>query len=205
MVGAEVYELLGQLREWVRDQVEQVRTTMALFVGIARTSSAGDEDEVKTDDQSKETTQVRRIEPWGLRWRPPSGVMGAILRAAGGVSNGMLIGISTKRYGPANLAQGEVELYCVATGTSVKLDKDGKITITAASGQDVVVNGGTLKVAREHDALNVGTLTGMSPAGPVNFVYVPGGFPAPGAPQTGPSITVGGIVADGTGAAHFKG
>lgn len=69
---------------------------------------------------------------------------------------------------------------------------------------DIILNGGTLKNAREHDALNVGPLTGMSPAGPVNFAYVPGGYPVPGTPQTGPSVTLGGIIAHGTGAPHVK-
>lgn len=200
MIGAEIYELVGNLREWVRGEVEQVRTTIALFVAIARTSSAGDEDEVKTNDQSNESTQVRRIEPWGLRWRPPSGVMGAILRAAGGASNGMLLGVSTKRYGPSGLEQGEVELYCVTTGTSIKLDKDGKITITSATGQDVVVNGGTLEVARDTDPVNAGALTGTAGPYPVNFTHVDA---KTGATTAGTTVNLTGKITDG--ASRFKG
>lgn len=82
-----------------------------------------------------------------------------------------------------------------AAGTTVEIHVDGG---------DIILNGGTLKVAREHDGLNVGTLSGMSPAGPVNLTYIPGGYPAPGAPQAGPSVNLGGIVKDGEGAAHVK-
>ena len=52
----------------------------------------------------------------------------------------------------------------------------GKIKVSA---NEITFNGGTAKVAREGDPVNLGTLSGSNTGGPVLFVYTPpGGLPS---------------------------
>lgn len=85
---------------------------------------------------------------------------------------------------------------------------NGKVEITAKSGADVVINGGSLKAARVSDPLAVGTLTGQAGPFPVVFAYVPmtsaAGVDVPGVPQAGPTVNLGGIISNGGGAPNVK-
>lgn len=96
---------------------------------------------------------------------------------------------------------GEVRLHGVAAASAtavVRIRANGSIEITAASGQDVVVNGGSLKVARDTDPVNRTTAMGTW----MTQVQAAVNGLAPG------SVTpfVGGVVgAVADGAAHFKG
>lgn len=87
----------------------------------------------------------------------------------------------------------------------IRIRASGAISIDAKAGQDVTFNGGTLKVARETDPVNVCTLTATSPSGPVTFVLVPlDASGAPGAPVTSPTVTVPAVIAHAGGAPHVK-
>lgn len=197
---------IRELRSWVETYVQTRLGALVEFTRLAASTATGEEDSVEVGGGDQRMQRpVRRIEPWGLRGRPPAGVWAAVIKAIAGASNGLMVGISTTRHGPADLETGETELYCSASGTRVYLDKDGVVHIDAASGQDIIFNGGTLRVAREHDALDVGTLVATAGPYPVVFTYVPGAYPGAGTPQSGPSISLAGIVADGTGAPHTKG
>jgi len=195
------FSLLAELREQLRAYVDRRIASLIEFPKLAKSSASGEnEDAVEVSDG--ETTYqrtVRRVEQWGLRVRPPAGIRAAVIKALGGATNGMYVGIASTRYGPSNLEDGETALYCIAGDTVVKLDKDGKVTIDAAAGQDVVVNGGTLKVARDTDPISAGTLTGQAGPYPVVFVHTPPG----GAPSTGQSVTLAGKITNG--ATRFKG
>jgi hypothetical protein len=72
----------------------------------------------------------------------------------------------------------------------------------------IKLNGGNLKNARVTDPLAVGTLTGQAGPYPVVFTYVPtqnvGGVDTPGAPSSGPSVNLAGIVSNGGGATGVK-
>ncbi len=197
---------IRDLRSWVESYVQTRLGALVEFTRVAASTATGEKDavEVGGGDQRMQRP-VRRVEPWGVRGRPPAGVFAAIVKAIAGASNGLLVGISSTRYGSQALEAGETEIYCSASGTRIFLDKTGTIHIDAASGQDVILNGGTLQVARETDALDVGTLVATAGPYPVLFTYTPGAYPPPGTPQSGASISLAGIVAKGTGAAHTKG
>ena len=157
-----IFSSLRELREWVDAKIANRLASIVWYAPVAKSSADGSSDAVEghqidvdePPDGVARDYQVpaRRVEPFGLRSVPPTGVFGAVIRAMGGAANGILVGISSNRYGPSALVAGEVELYCKATGTSIKLDENGKITIDAASGQDIVINGGSAKVARVGDA-----------------------------------------------------
>lgn len=103
-----------------------------------------------------------------------------------------------------NVVSGQPCTFNLSGGTVLRIEASGAVSLTVGSSQDFTVNNGTQKVAREHDSLNVGTLTATAGPYPVTFTYTRGGYPSPGAPVTGPSAVLTGIVAHDTGAQHFK-
>jgi len=105
---------------------------------------------------------------------------------------------------PTDVGDGETRVYSVGDNTvRIKLMANGELHIDGPA--KIVLNGGTQNVAREHDTLDVGTLTGQAGPYPVVFNYTPGGYPAPGIPTMGPMAKLTGIIADGTGNKKIKG
>lgn len=155
------------IADFRRQLTTDIETGLRRLIGFTLVSSSSSmgQDSVQIEDSDNTQRPVQRIEPYGFRGRPPAKVRGLWLRL--GASNVAFIGIlPTKAYGPDNLEEGETALYCSAGGTIVKLDKDGNIAINAASGKDVIVNGGTEKVSRVDDHGNVGSMV---------FAFGPGG------------------------------
>lgn len=91
-----------------------------------------------------------------------------------------------------------------AKGATVVITSSGDVQVTAASGRDITLNGGTKRIAREEDSLNVGTLVATAGPYPVLFTYVPG-TAGPAAPAPPGGVALGGVLLTGTGAAHAKG
>jgi len=114
---------------------------------------------------------------------------------------------------------GETRLYGVGASnaaTVIRLRADGSIDITSAANGavrvtangtgDVVVNGGSLKVARVTDPVRVGTLTGTAGPYPLALTFTPlDADGVPGTPSVGPTVTLAGVVSNAGGAARFKG
>jgi hypothetical protein len=94
------------------------------------------------------------------------------------------------------------------SSASIVLNKDGSIQVNAASGKDIVFNGGSKKAARVADPLAVGSLAGQAGPFPTAFVYIPmqdaAGVDAPGVPFAGPTVNLGGIVSNSGGAPNVK-
>lgn len=130
---------------------------------VAKSSASGFEDELEgrgAPDEPESQWSVRRLWPFGLRSLPPAGVDAVAVHANASPSAGIMVGAESPEYGPSDLADGEACLYNLTTGTEIRLKADGSITINAASGKDVIVNGGTAKVARVGDSV---TVTGTCP------------------------------------------
>ena len=109
---------------------------------------------------------------------------------------------------PQNVEAGETRLHGVGGGNAaavIRIRADGSIEITAKTGVnislnvdgagDVVLDGGSLKVARATDPVSV-TLTALQIAGII--------APAGGGPCTGGPITITGTIDTGAGATHVK-
>jgi phage gp45-like len=124
---------------------------------------------------------------------------------------------------PTDLEEGETRVYAVGdntkririrrtqgfsieiNGATISIDSNGKVSITPASGQDVVVNSGIRKVARVGDNVNIATISGQAGPYPVIFTVTPTDADgSPGLPSGGPSATLTGYVANGGGSPHFK-
>jgi hypothetical protein len=204
-MSANIYRRLTEMERRLRGFAEGAAARMVRWSSVATSSGDGQDDAVRNlhPDEDEEDAQlaVRRVAPWGVAGRPPAGVLAAVVHALGGAASGLLVGVWTNRYGPQSLETGETALYCSATGTTVKLDKDGNVLITAGAGASVTVNGGSQRVARAGDPVDGGTVTATVGGAPVTFSYVPSGG---GAPVVGSSVTLnGGRITDG--APNFKG
>jgi hypothetical protein len=208
------HDLIASAKKEIKAYALSLVQSVLFWSKVSSTSADGTHDGVEgwpADGGDPGGQQpVRRGEPWGVHGRPKAGVQALVARVMGNAAAGVLTAIWTGAYGRQNLAEGETQLYCVAKDCEVYLDKNGKLRLVSSTGQDITFNGGTLKVARETDSLDVGTL-GPCTAGPypVTLSYTPtvatgGGNTGPGSPLTGPTVAVSGVVAKGTGAPNVK-
>lgn len=153
-------EMFAELREYVNLKVSAATARLFHFTYYTANSANGTEDQVVCDNQEESAGSylVRRMQHFGFRSRPPKGV--AVIRLGNheAASNSVVIAEESERYGPSDLADGEVAIYNKTTGTEIRIDADGNITIDAGSGADVIVNGGTAKVARVGDTLTTSAL-----------------------------------------------
>ncbi len=106
------------------------------------------------------------------------------------------------------LDEGEAAVYSPSRPLCrIWLDKNGALHIDAESGQDIILNGGTLRVARASDTTDMGSWahTPASGAGvtPCSLVYTPPGGGSPVTFNSSPTH-IGGKIATATGAANVK-
>lgn len=160
-------------------------------------------------DNAEEHDDVEVLQPAGLIARPE---LTATTEAAVVMRGDELVAVVLIDKGATAQTPeaGEVRLHGVAAASAtavVRIRANGDVEVTAASGRDVIVNGGTLKVARVTDPVNVGTITATCGGVPVTFIVTPiDASGAPGTPSTpGPTATLSGVIASSGGAAHFKG
>lgn len=200
----------------VREIARQCIAWVVRFAQVVRSTADGQGDQVAGRADSDEPDQqvpVRRIWPFGLRSRPPAGCDAAVVHVNGGSSNGIMVGAESSAYGPDDLEDGEAALYCKVAGCLFKMTMVGKVELTSASGQaiaidagsgaDVVVNGGSLKVARVTDPVNLGAcFVTLNGSGAVTAVTINGTALPVGADALSPPNR--GTVASGGGASRFK-
>ena len=102
---------------------------------------------------------VRFMQWFGFRSRPVVKQGEAVVVACrGGTSNAVAVAADNLAHGPTDLDEGESVMYS-SGGSTIRQDTAGKIMIDAKTPADVVVNGGTLKVARVTDPVNSGVIT----------------------------------------------
>lgn len=102
---------------------------------------------------------VEVIQPLGVRAKPVvrAGTEACVFELANGQRVCILVD-KTRDEGAVEPADGEVVVGGLAAPSAVvHLKADGSIEITPAAGKDVVLNGGTKKVARETDAVTAST------------------------------------------------
>lgn len=103
-------------------------------------------------DEGEEGAEV--WQQWGFASRPLTGGANGVVEALVVPLEGGLVVLATRQQRTqVTVAPGEVVLFNSAAGCTVRLTAAGKVEITAANGQDIVLNGGTLRVARETDAV----------------------------------------------------
>lgn len=158
------------------------------------------------DENAEEFDDAEVLSPLGLDVRPvPTSQLQALIIRDG--DDALIISMRDKsRTKLTDLEVGETRLSGAKEETArIRIRANGDIEITAKSGSNVIVNGGTKEVARKDDAVNCGTLTATVPSGsgtvPVTFIYTDANG-VPSLPSTSAVMTGGKITA---GAANFKG
>lgn len=112
----------------------------------------------------------------------------------------------TRLYGAGANNQTTVIRLRASGAIEITSANNGAINITANGTGDVVVNGGSLKIARVTDPVRIGTITGT--AGPYPVVFTTTLVDAdgtPGAPTVGNTATLSGVVSNAGGASRAKG
>ena len=112
----------------------------------------------------------------------------------------------TRLYGAGTNNQTTVIRLRASGAIEITSANNGAINITANGTGDVVVNGGSLKIARVTAPVRVGTVTGT--AGPYPVVFTTTLVDAdgtPGAPTVGNTATLSGVVSNAGGASRAKG
>lgn len=194
--------MFDQLLDFVK--LSRLTVSTARRVLTAQITGAG----AAGDDANAETlSAVEVVQPLGLLAYPTLGATTEALIARIG-DTAVALGLIDKGGAAQAVEAGEVRLYGPgsqnATAT-VRIRADGSIEITAKTGVnislavdgagDVVLDGGSLKVARATDPVSV-TLTALQ----IGTIIAPPG----GGPCTGGPITITGTVDSGAGAAHVK-
>lgn len=201
------------------DFLQRFRDALAGYFGRTRISRSSESDDNPVDsvDLWDEATPMQRVEGYGDITIPPDGCDVLFLRSSdngacwslgkarpSGVSKRGNRGLYTDEIGTLILLHGKGSSTPGAIevrnpkGASIVIDKDGGVTITAAAGKDVAVNGGTAEVARKGDAAvaAAGMVAWMSQVATYINTLAPGTV-SPAAPPTFGTINAG--------AGRFKG
>lgn len=134
--------------EWLsRDDALNMLASTVRVAKVTKSSSSGAGDTVQGHEDGAPSDEqfdlaARRIWPFGIRSVPPAGVDAVWVRS-GGNTNGVMVAAESSRFGPSDLADGEVAFYNKVAGVLLKLFADGHITINAAPGQTVQIGGAT--------------------------------------------------------------
>ena len=109
--------------------------TRIVRLGILSKSSASGYDQANFRDGA---LGVRRMQPYGLRSRPPAGAMLTRGSINAGRTNVAYLAAEKPGQGPSDLEEGEVALYNgSAQVLTIRLTKDGDIQIIPAAGRKV--------------------------------------------------------------------
>lgn len=175
-----------------QEQAEQLLARNVRYGIVAGTTLTGHGDQLEGDGDTSDPILsqrvARRMFPYGFDARPPAGAEAVTVQAGGG-GKGIMVGARIDGHAPSDLEVGEVGLYSAFNSSVLRADKSGNTKINSATVDgtpgNVVVNAGTLKVARRTDPTGSGTLVAVvAQAGPtvtVTFSWVPqgGGAPVP--------------------------
>ncbi len=153
-----IFDALRQLKAELREFVRQAVANAIQFTQFTLSSSSGERDKVaghRTEgaDEEPYDYEVRRLQHFGFRSRPPKDVWALRVAASGGATNGATVAEDSTRYGPSDLEDGEVALYNTVSGLEIRFDKDGNIAIRSAGGKTVSLQGGGKGIARLDDTV----------------------------------------------------
>jgi hypothetical protein len=138
------HETTINIRQAIKDGLVAAINQIFVWTRVANTTALGDSDNVTTgdDDPSDGQRPVRRLEPWGLRSRPPAKQRCLSLRL--GSSTVIYLGVASDGgYGPKDLNDGEIGLYSKAAPNAFLADQDGNVSLTSKGGKVVNVNTGS--------------------------------------------------------------
>jgi phage gp45-like len=194
----DLFEHVARLRADLREFARQLVANAIQFTQLTRSTSSGEHDKVagyRTEGvgETAYDYEVRRLQHFGFRSRPPKDVWVLRVAATGGATNNATVAEDSTRYGPSDLGDGEVALYNSVRGLEVRFDSDGNIKLQSASGKLVSLQGGDRGVAREQDSVDCGTLI-FVPGPSAALSYVQPGGQMPPIPQGATTIALKGVI-----------
>lgn len=140
---------LAALRTEVRNAISETAGRLFVWTLTANTTALGTEDQVQLADDvpsSQGQRPVRRLEPFGVRSRPPAKIRSLSLRL--GNSTSIYLGVASDGgYGPGDLNDGETAVYNKVAGTEVLLDEDGNVAVSTTQGDVSLTASGSGKIA----------------------------------------------------------
>lgn len=181
-MARDIYEYIEQRIGRVMDFANERTYQLARFTEISKSSADGQADHVKghlaTGSDSEVNDDVRRLGSggWGVAAVPPAGEPALVVRAGGGPLNGVIVACGSKRYFPANMADGDVSLYCKQSGVTIYLKaSDGSITLTDKGSGSIKLDGSgnvTAQAATGKTVQVTSDATGTVKLGPVGTLAV---------------------------------
>lgn len=199
-------ELKSQVMLWAGRLVKYA-TLASLSDRFGYGKVAGPQEDPSQGDKSA-AQPVRFMQWFGFRSSPVvKGGECVVVAPRGGPSNAVALAADNLSVGPTDLKEGEAAMYGKA-GQVLRQAEDGSTKIDAASGKDVVVNGGTATVAREGDeadggalSVQIATVAGVPVISNV-YYWEPGSVSATTVPAFPAKLAI--KVKLGPGAPHFK-
>jgi len=156
-------------------------STRATTIQLAGVGSEG------ADDSAERGDAVEVMQPAGLMSSPTitSTTEACFVRHG---DRQVALGLLDKGAAAQSVEGGETRVYGVGgnnSGTVIRIRANGDIEITATGAQSIILNGGTLKIARDTDPVSV-QLTALQ----IGTIIAPAG----GGPCTGGPITLTGSI-----------
>lgn len=182
------FQAIAKLREELRARIDMRAASLIRFAQTTTNTASGDGDAVaghETDEEAGEPTYqylTRRLWPFGIRSRPPTGIDSVAVHVFGGSINAVMLGAESPEYGPSDLEEGEVAIYAKASGAVIKIDVDGNITIDASASKNITVAATGTGVVQVTAAPVTGTVK-LGPVGNLQ-VLVQGTLDSMGVPVT---------------------
>jgi len=172
------------MKDWVKEYLRNALARVWSWTYFTGNSADGTKDSVASDktDSNAPSFSARRMQHFGFRSLPPSGVAAIRLGNIGAASNSVIIAEESSRFGPSDLKDGEVAIYNKVTGCVIKMDQNGAVSVTGAPNQNITVSAsGTGSVA-----VSATPVTGAVKLGPVGnlAVLVQGTVDSLGVPVT---------------------
>lgn len=195
-------------------KVTRVTPDASLRVTTLQVAGVGDEG---SDGESDRPDEVEFMQPLGIAASP---VLSAHTEAAY-VRHGdrcVALAVLDKSRVAQAVEAGEVRLYGPGDANAtakVAIPANGRVVIVATAGQnitidvtgagDIILNGGTHKVARDADPVNIGAITATAGPYPVVFSTVlQNADGTPGSPTVGATAALSGVISNAGGAPHVK-
>lgn len=143
-------EKINQVMEWIRNSTQYVITAVPDKGGIDQVEGR----KVGPSDPQYQIP-VRRMAQYGYRSLPPNGSENILVTPNAAFGNKCIVASENRNFGPSDLEEGEVSLFSKFKQL-LRLKTDGKLTIdsgkdNAGNQADIILNGGTAKVARVGD------------------------------------------------------
>lgn len=141
--------LRASVRSFVRTYCARFVQLLPINLSSANRYDGVDGQESDGDEPEPQRT-IERMQHYGFRSRPRATSRAVVLQVNGGAGNNVSVAEETPGTGPTDQKDGEVEVYS-EYGQRIRYLQDQNLRVDAPGVADVIINGGSAKVARVGD------------------------------------------------------